>query len=117
MTPDAQDFLTGVARRLKETRKRLGYTQARLAERADISFQYIAELENGRKSMSIVTLARLAQALSVSTDYLLWGTEAGGLRLLEARMSAIPRDCEQDALALLTVFLDIVQRRSTHTNG
>ena len=105
------DFNENISRRLRETRKRLGYTQSQLGERADISMQYVAELEHGRKSMSVVTLAKLADALCVSADYLLWGKEEDDAALIKAQLATIEAAYMQDALELIHVFARAVNRK------
>ena len=50
---------------IKQYRVKLGLTQARLAEKADASTQYIAMIELGRKFPSIELLERLAEALEI----------------------------------------------------
>jgi len=50
---------------IKQYRVKLGLTQAKLAEKADASTQYIAMIELGRKFPSIELLERLAQALEI----------------------------------------------------
>jgi len=50
---------------LKQTRIKLGLTQARLAEKADASTQYVAMIELGRKFPSLDLLERLAVALEI----------------------------------------------------
>lgn len=37
-----------------------------LAERADVSYQYLCEIENGKRNFSIVVLERIARALEMS---------------------------------------------------
>jgi len=64
-----------VGQRITDTRKRRGYSRERLAEKADISVQFLADIEKGRKSMTVNTLRRIAAALSVTTDYIVNGTE------------------------------------------
>jgi transcriptional regulator with XRE-family HTH domain len=50
---------------IKQNRCRLGISQARLAEKADASTQYIAMIELGRKFPSPEMLERLAAALEI----------------------------------------------------
>ncbi|MDR0291170.1 MAG: helix-turn-helix transcriptional regulator [Treponema sp.] len=50
---------------IKQNRCKLGFTQAKLAEKADASTQYIAMLELGRKFPSPEMLERLAIALGI----------------------------------------------------
>lgn len=50
---------------LKAWRKRLGFTQQEIAEKADISVAFLSFLENGRRKGSLLTYSRLAAALGV----------------------------------------------------
>ena len=58
-------------RRLRELRKKRGLTQEALAESADLSGNYISDLELGLKVPSLTILVRLSQALEVATPELL----------------------------------------------
>jgi transcriptional regulator with XRE-family HTH domain len=61
--------------RLKQVRDLRGFTQAELAERAGLTAVQISHFETGVKpSASAITLVKLADALSVSIDYLLGRT-------------------------------------------
>lgn len=61
--------------RIKQCRKNKQLTQEKLAELIDVSPHYIYEIEKGLKCMSLTTLADIAAALNISTDYLLFGTQ------------------------------------------
>ncbi len=56
-----------VRKNIRKYRKEKGYTQARLAEDADISLDYLAEIESDKrkKSFSLAVLGRIADALKV----------------------------------------------------
>jgi transcriptional regulator with XRE-family HTH domain len=56
-----------LANNLKENRKRCGFSQAKLAEEADTSTQYIAMIEVSRKFPTPEMLDRLAKALKIET--------------------------------------------------
>jgi len=60
---DLQPILDGLAKRIRERRKALGLTQERLAERAALSVNYLAQIEISDKTPSLRTLASLAKAL------------------------------------------------------
>jgi transcriptional regulator with XRE-family HTH domain len=49
----------------------LGLNQTELAEQTAIPIQVLSRLEHGRQSIYVERLVELAQALRVSTDYLL----------------------------------------------
>lgn len=62
-----------LGRRLRELRLAAGLTQAELARRTGIHRPNIARVEAGRHTPSLETLARLAQAIGVSTTRVLSG--------------------------------------------
>ncbi len=63
-------MLENLGLRIKRERQSRGITQEKLAEKVDISLNFMSLIENGR-NMSVETLVRIAQALGVSVDYLL----------------------------------------------
>ena len=56
-----------LALNLKENRKKCGFSQAKLAEKANITTQYIAMIEVSRKFPTPEMLDRIAQALGIET--------------------------------------------------
>ena len=50
---------------IRRFRKRAGFSQEKLAEKADLHPVYIGELERGEESASIAALMRIAKALGV----------------------------------------------------
>lgn len=67
--------LTNLGNRIRQERQRRGITQEQLAEKVDISVNFMSLIENGR-NMSIETLVKISNALGVSVDYLLSDTVA-----------------------------------------
>ena len=59
-----------MARNIKENRKRCGISQAKLAEKANISTQYIAMIEVSRKFPTPEVLDRIANAFEIDTHEL-----------------------------------------------
>ena len=70
---DQELFLQEVGRRIAERRKQLGMTQEMLAERGDMTPQFVSYAEAGKRAMRPENLLKLASALGVSADYLLTG--------------------------------------------
>lgn len=60
-----------IAENIRKERRRLGITQAELAERADISLDTIKSVENGRRAMSLDTYLNIVQALESSPTVLM----------------------------------------------
>ena len=67
--------LKNIGERICKKRKQLGYTQEKLAELMDVSIQMISNLERGNKAIKIDNLLKLSKILSISTDYILTGTQ------------------------------------------
>ena len=61
---------------VRTRRRELGLTQERLAERAGLHRVYVAEVELGKRNVSLVNIERLAVALSVSIPDLFSKPEA-----------------------------------------
>lgn len=57
--------------KIRETRKRCGYTQEKLSEMAGIGTMYLGEIERGKKMPSLKIFIRILEALDVSADYIL----------------------------------------------
>ena len=66
-------FLQEVGRRIAERHKQLGMTQEMLAERGDMTPQFVSYAEAGKRAMRPENLLKLASALGVSAYYLLTG--------------------------------------------
>ena len=62
-----------VGSNIRACRTDAGLTLEKLAEKADLSWPYLSEIERGRENISLDKLARLAQALSVSLSKLVEG--------------------------------------------
>ena len=59
-----------IRKNIRKYRKEKGYTQAKLANEADLSVDYITEIESLRKnkSFSIATLGRISDALDIKIE-------------------------------------------------
>jgi len=56
-----------LAKNMKALRRAFGFTQAKLAEKADTSTHYIGMIETGKKFPSPEMMERIAEALGVDT--------------------------------------------------
>jgi len=70
---DAELCLKEIGQRIMEHRKKLGMTQEALAEKADVTAQFVSYAEAGKRAMRPENLLKIAAALDVSADYLLTG--------------------------------------------
>ena len=89
---------------LRNRRNLLSCTQEYVAEKIGISLRFYQMIERGEKSVSLDTLIRLSRTLTISIDYLLFGTVAS----LEDPVTEIinrlsPRQ-RQDAAQILRLY-------------
>lgn len=73
-----------IGNRIRLVRKGQRMSQNELSERVGISSNYLSEIERGRRTPSSQILFYISDALNVSTDYLLKGTDCiahGGFNL------------------------------------
>lgn len=59
---------TLLGQRIREQRRKKGWTMDKLAEKADLSVNYVGDLERGVKTPSLDTFIRIVEALDVPAD-------------------------------------------------
>lgn len=70
---DVNLCLEEAGKRIMERRKKMGLTQEQLAEKSEVTTQFVSYAESGKRGMRPENLMKIAAALGVSTDYLLTG--------------------------------------------
>lgn len=63
-----------IGSRIRKQREQFGFTREAFAEKLEITPKFCADIELGNRGMSIQTLCKIADALKLSTDYILFGT-------------------------------------------
>lgn len=103
-----------VGNRIRISREAAGLTQEELAEKLNLSAQFISTIERGVAGASLATIIRLCEVLNVSTEWLLRGLEATpSTNYIAAKMAALSKSqlaavdrLTDDLLALLEVTRD-----------
>ena len=67
---------SAIGKRIRQQREYLGFTREQFAEKIDVTPKFCSDIETGVKGMSVPTLCRIAKALRLSTDYILWGKDS-----------------------------------------
>jgi transcriptional regulator with XRE-family HTH domain len=97
--PAEAAFAKALARAIRVLRTELGMSRKELAERADLSYSYLSELENAAKQPSSRALRAIAQALGLEANELLAAAEARIGEAPESDLSeAAPADAETEEL-------------------
>ena len=58
---------------IRNQRKKLGWSQIKLAEKADLHHNYIGDIERGEENVSVDALMRIASALKIFLSDLVRG--------------------------------------------
>ena len=87
-------------KRLKDLRKKKGYTQESFASEIGISYRTYSGIESGAHSTSIDTFVVIAQALETSLDYIVLGKEDENI------VGLISEEKKEQAIKILKGILD-----------
>ncbi len=75
-----------LGKRIRDLRKKRGYTQARLAEKVGVSDNFIGYVERGAQTPSLDTLSRIAGALDVTIrDLFLFPEDLGRIPYVRSK--------------------------------
>lgn len=100
-----------IGKRVRRQREKLSLTRDQFAELIDISPQFLAEIENGKKGMSAETLYKICERSDASTDYILFGRQSTGNIKTPAAdlLSQIPSQYSEIIEDVLQSFLDAIK--------
>ena len=70
---DSELCLQEIGKRIMDRRKKLGLTQEAIAEKGEVTTQFVSYAESGKRAMRPENLLKISSALEVSADYLLTG--------------------------------------------
>lgn len=75
---------------VKHARENAGFTQERFAEMIGLGEKHVSAIECGAVGLSLTSLRKICNALSISSDAILFGTPAddGGERAAASKMLA-----------------------------
>lgn len=101
----------GVGKRILEARKNNRLTREKLAEMSGISVQFLSDIENGRKSMTITTLRNICYSLNLSADYIINGTEQSRTYGIVSLLDKLDDNDVKYAEKLLKVYVDALNNK------
>ena len=115
MNMEKSKFNQEIGFRIREIREFSNYTRENLAEKANISVQFLADIETGRKSMTVKTLKSLSESLSVSSDYILFGKTTGNSSnpndsSIYLLLETLSEEQRRDAEEILKIYVRAISR-------
>ncbi|MGH9268010.1 MAG: helix-turn-helix domain-containing protein [Acidimicrobiales bacterium] len=120
LPPTPGDHQMPLGERIKALRTEAGLSQAELAEQVGGDGRQISRYENGRITPSLDALARIAEALNVSLDHLVFDDIArrplhSPENILGDRLAAIAELNDDDRSSLLNVIDGLVTKSRVRT--
>lgn len=101
--------MQGIGKRIRKYREAARIKQEELAEKADISCNYLSAIERGVKTPKLDTLIRIINALGVSADEILVDVIDAGTKtqctMLEGKLNRLPLKKKQKILRILEVLI------------
>ncbi|MBQ7477812.1 MAG: helix-turn-helix transcriptional regulator [Selenomonadaceae bacterium] len=97
----SRELNAGIGKRIRDIREAQGKTREQVAEQADISAQFLFEIETGKKGMTARTIINLSKTLNISADYLLFGSSSS---MISSVLEGLPPDQRQLAEEFLRTF-------------
>ncbi|WP_195542754.1 helix-turn-helix domain-containing protein [Massiliimalia timonensis] len=96
--------------RIRTIRKEKNITQQKLCHDLNISLYHYSKIENAHVSVSLETLAEIAQYLDADLCYLLNGTSKVSKNYLDDEMSFIYKNCDSQQKKLIIEFAKIIAK-------
>ncbi len=102
------DFLKDMGQRISLRRKALGFTQEELAEKIGVSIQMISNLELGKKAIRPENLAKICEALDLSADFVLTGSNTSkAIDLVAEKLLSLSKD----ELEIVNQMIDYMNKK------
>lgn len=110
MAENDKDQYKEIGVRIRETRLKRKMSQQELAAAANVSLPHISEIELGKSLMRLSTFIRIAEALQVSTDYLIRADIPEVTPIYQKEFQELVSDCSP---AEIDSFFKIIQELKT----
>ena len=108
---DNELFLKEIGKRIIERRKQLGLTQEALAEKGEVTAQFVSYAESGKRAMRPENLYKISSALGVSANYLLTGD------IVEKDLSNLVKKMKNLTPSQLRILENIIDEYTSNYKG
>ena len=95
-----------IGKRIKEFRTRKHFTQAALAELSQVEPSNISHIERAATKVSLPTLIKIANALEVSLDELVYQNLKKCEHVSNARINDLLSDCSSEELSAILAVIE-----------
>lgn len=93
---------TAIGKRIRARRTRLGLSQEKLAERADLSVQHVSHIETANTKLSLPVLVQIANTLGVTPNDLLCDSTPFAADSYRNEIDEVIAECDVHALRVVS---------------
>ncbi len=109
-----QDFNILVGKRIRQTREMLSMSREKFSEQSGISNSFLADIELGKKSLSVLTLYKICRAADISPAYIMFGTNTfGDDSVITELLSQLDPKHLDSVIVILREFVNAVNKNQT----
>lgn len=95
-----------IGQRIRKFRKAYNFSQEQLAEKVGISTTHMSHIETGNTKLSLSVFVKIAEALSVQTDELLYDIPPINRTIIKHEIEEILDSCSQQDMHVL---IDVIK--------
>ena len=104
-----QNTIESFGMRIRALRESKKLSREALAEQAEISVQFLFDIETGKKSMTISTLKRICTALNSNADYIVFGRITPPSERIAMLLETLPPNKQDEVASLMEKLVQILQ--------
>ena len=97
-----------IGERIKEARKKKGWSQERLSEEIDVAVAYISRIERGSSQVNLNRLAQISKVLDTSMEYFIKGVTTDSPNYLDKELYNTLLTCTPEKQRLIYNIARIV---------
>jgi len=99
-----------IGKRIQELRKRQGLSQEQIAEKAEISSNYLSRIECGKENPTLDMLIKLASALNVEIWAMFITGHLEGLDEVKKKIQNFIKAADEPALRVASKIIEAINR-------
>ncbi len=93
--------------RIRTIREKQKLSREKLAELANISTQFLADIETGKKGMTVVTLKKICSALHISSDLIVFDKNNIETDYINSLLATVPPEKSEEIQQILSMIIKL----------
>jgi len=105
-----KEFNMLVGMRIRQTRELMGLTRERFSELCGVSDSFLADVERGKKGLSVETLYKICTSANVSPNYIVLGNDnSSDTAAITDMLSKLDKKYVDSASGILSEFIKAIK--------